>query len=180
MYFFNNRYVRGTKFMCQNYIEFLCKRVNEIPIGNYKNKVIYIPANHWFKNNQVLGIRKENLNNPLSIILLCLYKYPDRLRDLINGGYDIIVADEVNGEYLKIKLTSDLTDIKNSRKLYQRLKNQLKKMTCLKVSDDDDDEDINLDASNADDRYELIDSLSKRLTGEPVNANAPKAAPATT
>ena len=179
MYFFNNRYVRGTKFMCQNYIEFLCKRVNEIPIGNYKNKVIYIPANHWFKNNQVLGIRKENLNNPLSIILLCLYKYPDRLRDLINGGYDIIIADEVNGEYLKIKLTSDLTDIKNSRKLYQRLKNQLKKMTCLKVSDDDDDEDINLDASNADDRYELIDSLSKRLTGEPVNANAPKAAPAT-
>lgn len=165
--FFTNRYFRTTKLICQDYMNFLSKRINELPIGSYNHKVIFIPVNKWFKHDTTLGIRKRDLTNPLSIILLCLYRFPDLLSPIANNGYDLLIVDEEGNSYLKTNLNS--FDPKSAKQLYQRLKMQFKKMSCFKVIDEDDAL-IEQEASPTEEKVEAVVNMTKRLTGDPTKS----------
>lgn len=160
--FFTNRYVRTTKFICQNYMEFLTKRIGESGATGYKHKTIFIPADKWFKHDRTLSIRKQGLNNPLSIILLCLYRFPDLLRP-ITTDYDIVVVDQGGNCLIKTNIPS--VDPKVTRQLYQKLKMQFKKMECFEVIDEKEEE-IEREAAPMEEKIEAVIDMTKRLTGD--------------
>lgn len=161
--FLTNRYFRTTRAICQDYINFLMKRIEAMPLDNYPNKVILFPLNVWFKHNTILGIRKQDLTNPISMLMLCLYKFPD----LVNGfkDYDLLFVDVEGKSFVQASLTS-LVDKKDARQLYLKLKTQFRKMSCFKVIDEDEIE-VEQEAAPMEEKINTVATLTKRLTGDP-------------
>ena len=165
--FFANRYFRTTKSICQEYIDFLNKRIGEVPCTKYQNKVILIPLDKWFKHDSTLGIRKSDLTNPLSIILLCMYRFPELLTEMTDG-FTIILTDESSGCFMRTSI--DSIDRKNCKLLYTKLKMQFKKMNCFRVIDEVEDE-IEKEAAPMKEKIEAVTNMTRRLVGEPVKKN---------
>jgi len=119
--------MKGTsEKVCDNFITFLSTRINDSVYNNY-NKVLYIDLWQWFgKRNMLLGLSVDELNNPLSILLVALYKAPELFRKL--GICTIMIADSKNKDLIKIN-TSDL--IKDN---YPIIKNRLLMMSGLAES----------------------------------------------
>lgn len=164
--YFANRYIRNQQFMCKNYIDFLVSKINEFPGSGFSyNKCLLIPVNTWFSTNNELGIKKENLNNPLSIIMLALYRYPMEIAKLARLNVSILLVDEVRHDYIRLNLLPDIGNLKNSKAVYTRLKVQLRKMTIFKVLDDEDN--VNVDAEKEKDAMNasLRKEFSRNLTG---------------
>ena len=160
--FFTNRYFRTTKSICQDYMDFLNRRIGEVPCTKYDNKVILIPLDKWFKHDSTLGIRKRDLTNPLSIILLCMYRFPELLTQLTDG-FTLILTDEASGCFMKT--TIDSTDKKTCKLLYMKLKMQFKKMNCFKVIDEIEAE-VEAEATpKEDEEVETFINVTRRLVG---------------
>lgn len=80
--YFTHSYKTSIKVICAKFIDFLFDSINASEYASY-NKILYIPIPEWFtETNTKFGYTKKLLNNPLSILILAIYKYPQ----LFNGG----------------------------------------------------------------------------------------------
>lgn len=132
------RFIRksSAKMLCENYINFLANKLNDSFFSEYK-KVLYIDLFHWFANTdtKVLKIDAKSLNNPLSMILFTVYRYPELISRL--GNLDIIIADSIFGQVMKID-TSLLTKDNLSQ-----IKSRLKRFQGITYVDEDTEEIVN-------------------------------------
>lgn len=98
--FFKYRFTRSIKLMCTDYIHFLSQKIND-PLFDDYDKTLYIDLNKWFDSpNKKIGFDKKSMNNPISILLLTIYKFPDVLKSL--GKFTLIIANPSHGSFIKI------------------------------------------------------------------------------
>lgn len=159
--YFKNRLLKSAKYMVDNYFKFLNSKI-KIVTESYIHRIFYIPVKAWFKDNPQLGIRKQDLNNPLSMIMWCLYKKPEHLSTLVSEKYVLMVVDEENGDFIKIPMTNEMLNTKTSRSIYMKLKNQFRKMSCFKIVEEDDEEESELPEEV---KAELVKDMTRNLTG---------------
>lgn len=106
--------------ICQNFFNFLSKRMSESLMEDKStdtetyDKLLCIDVDSWLSSKNRLGLNKENLNNPIAILLVALYKFPDKLSGLSDTEFLIISSnarcfmritreDLIQKNYYKIK-----------------------------------------------------------------------------
>jgi hypothetical protein len=118
--FFKWRYKKSIPSICEDYIRFLGSRINDSIYLDY-DKVLYIDLSQWFDGNlKKFGLDKDSLNNPVSILLTTIYKFPDLLSAL--GRVSIMIVDSKNKSFLKI----DYTDMVPNK--YNNIKSRILSM----------------------------------------------------
>lgn len=163
--FFQYRYIRGAERMCLNYIDFLNERLRTVNIDGYDNKILYISLPTWKSKGCKFGISKKYLDNPLSILMLCIYRYPYMLKNLIDDNVEILLVDESLQEFMKIKLDETLITQKNSRSFYAKIKTQLKRMSVYEDIQDEATADAELNDTTTIEKAQLVNDLTRRLVG---------------
>lgn len=163
--FFQYRYIRGPEKMCLSYIDFLYERIKNVDIEGYDNKILYLSLPAWKAKGCKFGISKKYLDNPLSILMLCIYRYPHMLKNLINNKVEILLVDEGLQEFMKIKLDESLITQKANRQFYSRLKTQLKRMSAYDDLQDEEKADSELTDATTIEKAQLVNDLTRRLVG---------------
>lgn len=167
--FFRYRLIKSANYLVKTYFDFFNEKIKVVD-ESYTKRIFYIPVASWFKDDPQLGIKKQNLNNPLSIILWCLYKKPEYLSTFVSEKFVLMVVDENNGDFIKIPMTEDMLNTKTSRSIYMKLKNQFRKMACFKVVEEDEDDEPQLPEEV---KVELVEGMKRNLTGN-TNEKKPK------
>ena len=163
--------------ICDGFISYLSNKINQDEYQDF-NKVLYIDISSWFIQKSI-GFSKRELNNPLSIILLSIYRFEDIMKKL--GIITLLIGDSKNNEFLKIDYTSF------NKKDYSRIKSKILSLTGLKdkladsINDDEkpisdinesEDEIIinNIVEKNKNDfvdtRKIIINTMKKNLIGD--------------
>lgn len=118
-FYFNYSLRVSIPVIVKNYINFLATKLNSVDWNGYTNKIVYIPINRWFGDvKNELGFKRNQLNNPLAIILFAIYKYPELFALLPKLTY--IFGDSENDQFVFFN-TEDMTK-KNFQKIKMRLK----------------------------------------------------------
>lgn len=105
------------KKICLNYLAFLSARVSSDDLLEYPTKVIYINLDEWFNETNKLSFHKNGLSNPVSILLVSLYKFPELLSSL--QDCDIVLVSPSQNKILRVA-NEDLTK-KNYGKVKQKV-----------------------------------------------------------
>lgn len=114
-----------------NFINFLAEKISGNMLDNYE-KLVYIPINQWFTDRKtVFGFRRNQLNNPLSILLFAVYRYPELFAKLPKCTY--VLGDSTTGQFMIIK-SDDLT-----KRNFQKVKMRLKMMSGFKWDDESEE-----------------------------------------
>ena len=85
--------------ICQNFFNFLEKRMTEslMEDKNVDNetydKLVCIDVDTWLSPKNKLGLSREYLNNPISILLVTLYKYPEKLTGIMDTDFLLLSSD---------------------------------------------------------------------------------------
>ena len=123
-----NQYRRSTSIysICNTFMKLLFNRLSDTLFDEY-NKTIYIDAGAWFndRTKNTFSFDKSGLNNPFSILLVTIYKFPELLSNYI-GKLDLILTDSKYGIVLKLS-REDLI-----KKNYARIKTRLLSFPSLK------------------------------------------------
>ena len=163
--FFKYRYIRNPENMCLNYISFLNDRIKTINIDGYDNKILYISLPAWKAKGCKFGISKKYLDNPLSILLLCLYKYSYMLKNLVDDKIEILLVDEGQQEFMKVKLDESVIDQKGGRSFYNKIKVQLKRLNIYEDLQDEEAADSEIADVSSIEKAQLVSTLTKKLVG---------------
>lgn len=109
--------------ICESYLQFIGNRIN----GDYYdfNRILYIDISQWLNVEHKLSFDRKNLTNPIAILLIATYKFPNLLRAL--GNCDIIFANPDTNKILKVN-TLECTK-KNYSKIKQRLLSMISQHT---------------------------------------------------
>ena len=190
--YFKYRYTRNVQLTCRQYIDFLVDKINQVHHDGY-NKILYFSYSEWRKCGATVGVTRDCLNNPLSIIMTCIFRFNALLTPLTELNLDLLICNEENKEFIKLPITKDLLDPTKARSIFGRFKTQLKKMNVFRyVEDRDTDQKNTIDAQNNTnhststsatknvkvekvDSYDrakrqfIVDNMVKRFTGEPAN-----------
>lgn len=94
------RQVTSSYIICDTFIRMLANRLNDPLFSNY-NKTLYIDAAECTVFSLKLNFDKRGLNNPFTILLTTLYKYPELL-DTYIGKVNILFVDSDYGMILKL------------------------------------------------------------------------------
>ena len=148
--YFQYSYKTSIPIIVKNFIKFIAAKINDYAYSNYKNKLIYIPIDQWFTDqNNSLGYNKNLLNNPLTIFIFAAYKY----QELFNLFPDItfIIADEKRDEFILLDKSYFKKDnypfLRNKMKLFGGLKVREETEPVLDTEftqeEEDEDSDIN-------------------------------------
>lgn len=92
--------------ICRNFFSFLARRMSESILEdsssgeNPYQKMILLDVDAWFSQDNKIGLGKDGLNNPLSILLVALYKYPELLGNF--KEIDILLISSSQKKALKI------------------------------------------------------------------------------
>ena len=113
--------------ICKNFFIFLMKRLSESLYedkteNNYK-KTIVIDIDQWMNTKQKFGLNRENLNNPIPILLVSIYKYSGILSSLSDVDFLIISSSQKK----VIKIVSDDLNRKNYTKIKSRILSMIDK-----------------------------------------------------
>jgi len=162
--YFTYSYKTSTKIICTEFVHYLLDVLNPTDYKGY-NKVIYVPINEWFeKKKNTFGYTKELLNNPISILMLAIYKYPE----LFNVGkgdtyenalkdFTFIFHDPNNSQLLKIDgidfTSANYTMIRNRILSFKGIVN-ISSIKDLEIIEKEDVEKI--------DDLEITKSVSKK------------------
>lgn len=113
--------------ICETYLQFLGNRIN----GDYNeyNKILYIDIDQWIDVDHKLAFDRRGLCNPLAILLVAMYKFPNTIRLL--GNCDIVFASPQNSKIVKVN-TTEL-----SKASYTKLKQRILSMINNNVVDQD-------------------------------------------
>ena len=66
---------------------------------NYK-KILYISIDEWAAEGAKFGISPVMLNNPVSIILRCMLKYPEYIANLALRNCTMLLVNEPHKEFI--------------------------------------------------------------------------------
>lgn len=145
--------------ICENFIAFLSKRINEDFFSEY-DKIIYIDAWQWFgKQNKKFGLSRNDLNNPISILLLTLYRYPEYFRTL--GMCTFMIVDSKNGEFIQIPVA----DCKKEN--YSRIKSLV--LTLTGIAEIADTDSINDGENKTDTELTPSETIAKDISTQMVS-----------
>ena len=150
LYFLNRSTNKGFVYACTDYMNLLFDLIDGCA-DNYK-KILYFSIDEWASVGAKFGIVPTMLNNPLSIILRCMLKYPEYIANLAIRECTLLVVNESHKEFIKLEFTSDFIgddnkpDTDKILKVYRKFRTQLSKMTITNIAntlitDDSDDED---------------------------------------
>ena len=111
-----------------NFINFMAAKLSNDVLKAYNEKLVYIPINQWFTDKKIeFGFKRNQLNNPLSILLFAVYRYPELFAKLPKCTY--VFGDSVNGQFMIIH-SDDLT-----KRNFQKIKMRLKALSGFKWDD---------------------------------------------
>lgn len=124
--FFSNRRISSREVICKSFISFISGKLKSIgALDNYK-KIFHIPVDVWAsKNSGSFGVAKKLLNDPISILLCCAYKYPDLLEPFSDVTF--LFTDKNGNQLLKV----EAEDFK-MKNFFQKLKIQLFRFNSFK------------------------------------------------
>lgn len=168
--FFKYRLQRSILLSCDQYIKFTAAKIAEtLPFKyNYKHKIIYISYEEWRKAGANVGLTKDCMNNPISIFLVCLFKHQALLEPLVNLNCDLVIVNESQHEFLKIKLTKDMLDPRAAKAIYAKFKLQLRRMNVYTVIDDEDPEGVSTEKVPPEEtlkREIIVNTMVRSFTG---------------
>lgn len=156
--YFKYKYNRNLQITCSQYIDFLVDKLNRIHRDGC-NKILYFSYSEWRKCGATFGITKDYLNNPLSILLTCIFRYNALLTPLTEMNLDLIIANEDSKEFIKFPITKDLLEPTSAKNIFMRLKAQLKKMNVFRYTDDDKSEVSSKSVNKNDDATKLASNV---------------------
>lgn len=178
--FFQYRLNRSIQIMCDQYIKFTANKIaNALPFANgYKTKIVYISYAEWRKAGATIGLSKDSMNNPISILLVCLYRFQALLKPLTDLNTEIIIVNEKEHEFLKLKLTPDMLDPRAAKMIYAKFKTQLRRMHIYTYTVDEDEEEI-IQTEKVPPEEELrrqiiVNTMVRRFTGSDLSSDAEK------
>lgn len=168
LYFQNRSTTKGPAFACSDYMNLLFDLIDGCA-ENYK-KILYISIDEWATIGAKFGILTSMLNNPISIILRCMLKYPEYIVNLAIRDCTLLIVNEPHKEFIKLEFTTDLIDDNNKPnldkivKIYQKFRTQLSKMTVTNISntlitDEDTDSEIAPLNSKAPENFDSMKSI---------------------
>ena len=153
--------------ICEEYLHFINDKISDDNLKSY-NKILYIDIDQWITGNKKLGLDRKNLTNPISILLVSIYKFPEIISIL--GDIDIVFVNSKLNRIMKVN-TSDLT-----KQNYIRFKQRL--MSMINKSDIDEDtinetvidnpeksENTSINKDREALRKDILNNLTKNLMG---------------
>lgn len=88
--------------ICENYLSFMGQKIHNEDYSEY-NKIVYIDVDQWLNGNTRLSYDRKKLTNPISILLVSIYKFPELIRHL--RKCDIIFASSSKSKFMKVTST---------------------------------------------------------------------------
>lgn len=160
--FFQNQIKSANNIICENFFNFLSNHLNDSSfeakenarIGDYK-KIIYIDIHQWIHGKSKFGLSREQMTNPLSILLVTLYKFPELLFHI--NGIDIFIGNSAQHKFLK--LTPDTLIAKNYRKIKQKV---------MSMINDEDLDDYGMDEEIAIDGKSPVNKPIEKMTSDEI------------
>lgn len=140
--------------ICKTYLEFLAGRINSD--YNEYNKILYIDMGQWINLDHKLAFDRKGLTNPVVILLVTIYKFPNLIRLL--GNCDIVFVNSDAKKILKVN-TTEMTKTN-----YPKLKQKIFSMVSHHVIDIDKTSEEVIDngvVSNSNDPLQSIVGKSK-------------------
>lgn len=156
--FFKYQVKSSNEKICKNFFSFLGSKINDDIFdiadqsGNeskYK-KLIYIDMDQWLTESNKLALDRKHLNNPISILLVSLYKFQD-VFNYIND-VDIILASPSQNRIMKLE-KENLT-----KKSYPIIKQRIMSMVRKIVIDE-----VNMDEAKVVDDITEQESIQKPI-----------------
>ena len=100
--------------ICTDFFQFINHRISDL--SEYR-KVIYIDIDQWLTETNKLALDRKHLTNPISILLVSLYKFPEIIAPI--NGIDIILVSP--SQYKVMRLVSEDLTKKNYPKIKQKI-----------------------------------------------------------
>jgi len=88
--------------ICTNYLSFLGSKINNEDYSDY-DKIIYIDVDQWFNGMEKLSFDRKKMTNPISILLVSIYKFPELLKYL--GKCDLLFTSSSNSKFMRVSST---------------------------------------------------------------------------
>ena len=172
--FFKYRLKRSILISCDQYWKFTADKIaRTIPFaGNFKNRLIYISYDEWRKAGAKIGLTKECMNNPISMLLVCLYKHQALLKPLVDLKCDVLIANEKEHEFIKIKLTPDMLNPPSAKAIYAKFKVQLKRMRVFTFIEDEETDEVSTEKVPPEEKARrdiIVNTMVRRFTGGEVH-----------
>jgi hypothetical protein len=122
--FFLNQIKSSNEKICNNFFTFIGKHLNDDifniegnnHVTEYK-KILYIDMDQWLTETNKLSLDRKSLTNPISILLVSLYKFPEVLANI--NGIDILLVSRSQSKIMRMD-SHDLTK-KNYAKIKQKI-----------------------------------------------------------
>jgi hypothetical protein len=121
--FLLNQIKSSNEKICTNFFQFLGKRMNDMIFDVESNrkmdykKIMYINMDQWLTESNKLALDRKHLTNPISILLVTLYKFPEVLSAI--NGIDLILVSPSQNKVMRID-NKDLTK-KNYNMIKQKI-----------------------------------------------------------
>lgn len=168
--FFKYRLSRSILISCDQYIKFTANKLAEtLPFkNNYKNKIVYVSYEEWRRAGATVGLTKECMNNPISILLICLFRHQALLQPLVDLGFDLVIVNEKSHEFLKIKLTKDMLNPRSAKAIYSKFKVQLRRMNVYTFADEEEPEGVDVEKVPPEEKLRreiIVKTMVKNFTG---------------
>lgn len=147
--------------ICREYLTFIAKKMSDDYLSSY-DKILYIDIDQWITGTKKIGLDRKSLNNPISILLVSVYKFPEVISVL--GKMDIVFVNSKMNMIMKMS-TSDFTK-QNYVRIKQRLLSMLDKVNIDEEAIDEKVMDDSISEETDEVRHEIISSLTKNLLGD--------------
>lgn len=164
-FFKNNTWTQKRGF--ELYLDLLDRLINDkrIDKAGYTKKTVFIPVLDWNNAAGSIWLYRENIN-PVSIIFELMYRYPQRVKSVFKDTEIVFFASK---SFFKINF-SDYKDPSDIKKVSNKFKSLISRMTDNAEQFDPADVDTNMstssDAIKADiyDKFEVSQGID--LTGK--------------
>lgn len=157
LFFQHTIHITSTKMRCEHFINFLDKRLSDPNYTKY-NKIVCIDINAWVtKASDCVIMNPKLLNNPLSILIYTMYKYPALLEGKLKG----IKLYLINRDSRQIFLIPSNDLVKGN---YGKLKVQLKRFRGITISAEDETEPNEVSKSEI--KAEMVEDFKKQVIAQ--------------
>lgn len=128
IYFSKRKSSKPVDYLCNDYMRFLIERID--CLAEHYTKTLLIPIEAWAAAGATIGIGNKMMNNPISIFLKCMLKYPSWIEELRSRDVTIVFFNSQYGEVIKFQFPRDKTNpaipkeltASDIKALYQKLK----------------------------------------------------------
>lgn len=138
--YFQNQIMASNEKICRNFFQFLGTKLHDSSFEGYR-KMIVMDIDEWLVDGtKKLALDRKNLTNPLSILLVALYKFPSTVSVL--RDCDIALMSSSQGKL--IRLTPD----ELNKKTYPKLKAKIAQILSKNQIDTDHFDNIEEELDN--------------------------------